>query len=106
MAYSNLIKNYTYLYVWHCFFDTRTCQVMAVLKSKFEQSVIDIVKEKRLKLKISQAELARLLDVSEGFIGNVENPKYRAKYNLNHINSLALIFNCSPKEFLPKEPVK
>jgi len=52
---------------------------MASLKTIFEQSIIDIVKEKHLKHKISQAELARLFDVSEGFIGNVDNPKYRTK---------------------------
>ncbi len=79
---------------------------MAALQTNIEQYVIDKVREKRLKLKISQAELARILDVSEGFIGNVENPKYRAKYNLNHINMLAKVFKCSPRDFLPKEPVK
>lgn len=42
-----------------------------------------------------------MLDVSFGFIGNIENPKYSAKYNLNHINKLAFIFECSPKDFLP-----
>jgi transcriptional regulator with XRE-family HTH domain len=82
-----------------------TCQLMAN-HSTIEQFVIDKVKEKRLKLNISQAELARLMDVSEGFIGNIENPQYRAKYNLNHINELAKIFKCSPKYFLPKEPLK
>jgi transcriptional regulator with XRE-family HTH domain len=70
--------------------------------SDIEQFVIDRVKEKRIKLKISQAQLAHLLDVSEGFIGNVESPNYRAKYNLNHINELSKIFDCSPRDFLPK----
>jgi transcriptional regulator with XRE-family HTH domain len=73
--------------------------------SKIEQFIIDKVREKRIKLKISQAELASLLDVSEGFIGNVESSKYRAKYNFNHLNSIAKVFKCSPRDFLPKEPV-
>jgi transcriptional regulator with XRE-family HTH domain len=72
--------------------------------SKIEQYIIDKIREKRLKLNISQAELARQLDVSEGFIGNVESPNYRAKYNINHLNAIANIFKCSPREFLPKEP--
>ncbi|OQP44183.1 transcriptional regulator [Niastella yeongjuensis] len=72
--------------------------------SKIEQYIIDKIREKRLKLNISQAELARQLDVSEGFIGNVESPNYRAKYNINHLNAIAKIFKCSPREFLPKEP--
>ena len=74
-------------------------------QTDIEQYVIKKVKEKRLKMKLSQAGLAYLLDMSEGFIGNVESPNYRAKYNLNHINQLARIFSCSPKDFLPKSPL-
>ena len=70
-----------------------------------EDYVINTVKEKRIKKGISQAGLAHLLEVSEGFIGNVESPNYRAKYNLNHLNALAKIFECSPKDFLPKVPL-
>ncbi|HYD91447.1 MAG TPA: helix-turn-helix transcriptional regulator, partial [Flavobacterium sp.] len=72
---------------------------------KIDQYVIGKVREKRLKLKISQAELAHLLDVSEGFIGNIESPNYRAKYNIHHLNELAKLFKCSPRDFLPKEPI-
>jgi transcriptional regulator with XRE-family HTH domain len=73
------------------------------LHSEIEQYVINIVREKRIEKNISQRELAYSLDVSIGFIGDIENPKYRAKYNLNHINELAKIFECSPKDFLPEE---
>ncbi len=73
--------------------------------SKIEQYIIDKVRERRLKLNISQAELAHQLDVSEGFIGNVESPNYRAKYNINHLNAIAKIFKCSPRDFWPKEPI-
>jgi transcriptional regulator with XRE-family HTH domain len=73
--------------------------------SKIEQYIIDKVRQKRIKLKISQAELARLLDFSEGFIGNVESSKYRAKYNVNHLNAIAKVLGCSPREFLPKDPL-
>lgn len=44
--------------------------------AKIEKYVINKVKQRRLELRISQAELAHLLDVSEGFIGNIENPNY------------------------------
>lgn len=73
--------------------------------SKVEQYVIDKVKQKRNKLKISQADLASYLDKSEGFIGNVENPKYRAKYNITLLNDIAKLLKCSPRDFLPKEPL-
>jgi transcriptional regulator with XRE-family HTH domain len=73
--------------------------------TKIEQYIITAVKERRLAKNISQKEIAYFLDVSLGFIGNVENPKYRAKYNLNHLNELAKILDCSPKDFLPDKPV-
>jgi transcriptional regulator with XRE-family HTH domain len=72
---------------------------------QIDNYVIGKVKEMRIKHKISQAELARLMDVSEGFIGNIESPNYRAKYNIKHLNDLAIIFNCSPKDFLPEKPL-
>jgi transcriptional regulator with XRE-family HTH domain len=69
-----------------------------------EQYVVDKVKEYRLKANMSQADLAAHLNVSYGFIGQVENPRERTKYNLKHLNALATIFNCSPKDFLPQKP--
>lgn len=74
------------------------------MKTKIEQFVIDKVKELRSKENMSQAKLADLLEVSKGFIGNVENSKKIEKYNLNHINELAIIFNCSVTDFFPNDP--
>jgi transcriptional regulator with XRE-family HTH domain len=74
-------------------------------QSNIEQFVIEKVKEHRLKLNISQAELAFRIGVSPGFIGNVESRKFSAKYNLNHLNKFAEVFGCSPKDFLPETPV-
>jgi transcriptional regulator with XRE-family HTH domain len=70
-----------------------------------EQYVIDKVRELRTEKGISQRELANLLDLSNGFIGNAESNKRRAKYNLNHINGFAKLFKCSLKDFLPDEPI-
>lgn len=70
-----------------------------------EQYVIDVVRQMRTEKKISQKELSYALNLSIGFIGNVESSKFRAKYNLSHINKLAEIFECSPKDFLPPTPL-
>lgn len=70
-----------------------------------EQYVIDTVRRMRLEKKISQKELAYSLNLSIGFIGDVESSKSRAKYNLSHINKLAEYFGCSPKDFLPSSPL-
>lgn len=76
-----------------------------VKKSKLQLYIIDRVKEMRVDHKMSQAILAIKLKVSDSFIGAVENPKHRAKYNLEHLNSLAKIFECSPRDFLPENPI-
>jgi transcriptional regulator with XRE-family HTH domain len=70
--------------------------------TEIEQYIIDVVREKRKEAKLSQAALAHLLEVSEGYIGNIESPKYQDTYNVNHINKLAKIFKCSPRDFLPE----
>ncbi|WP_343703981.1 helix-turn-helix transcriptional regulator [Chitinophaga sp.] len=69
-----------------------------------DQYIIDVVREKRKALKMSQDELAERLGVSKGFIGNVESPKYIDKYSTAQINELAKIFECSPRDFLPEDP--
>lgn len=68
-----------------------------------EQYVIDAVRDRRKKMGISQEKLAHLLGYSEGFIANIETTKRKSKYNLKHLNELAKVLDCSPKDFLPSE---
>lgn len=75
------------------------------MKSKIDHYVINKVKEKRLEMNLSQADLAYELKVSVGFIGKIENDKYPSHYNIKHLNQLAKILDCSPQDFLPKKPV-
>lgn len=75
------------------------------IKTEVELFVINKVREKRMNENISQAQLALQLDVSVGFIGHVESPNKRAKYNLNHLNKLCKVFNCSFQEFFPDKPL-
>lgn len=69
--------------------------------TKIEQYIIDKVRSERIKNNLSQIDIANFLDVSPGFISAVESPKGVAKYNLNHINKLSILFKCSPQDFLP-----
>jgi transcriptional regulator with XRE-family HTH domain len=87
------------------FFVESTISMNNVLLDPIEQYVIDTVRRMRIEKKYSQKELAFMLDLSIGFIGDVESSKERAKYNLSHINKLAEIFECSPKDFLPEKPL-
>ncbi|HAB53263.1 MAG TPA: transcriptional regulator [Ignavibacteriales bacterium] len=74
-------------------------------KSSFDKYIILKIKEKRIEKGLSQSELAAKLGVSSGFIGKIESLNTTSKYNLNHLNKLALIFSCSPKDFLPNNPI-
>ncbi|MDR3714751.1 MAG: helix-turn-helix transcriptional regulator [Puia sp.] len=73
--------------------------------SKLDKYVIKKVKEKRLALGLSQADLSFELNVSTGFIGQVESANYPAHYNLRHLNELAKILDCSLYDLLPKNPL-
>jgi transcriptional regulator with XRE-family HTH domain len=67
-----------------------------------EQHVIDIVRKLRRNKRLRQQDLAKILNTSSSFIGNVENMHNPAKYNLKHIRRLAEHFELSPKFFLPE----
>jgi len=67
-----------------------------------EQHVIDIVRKLRRNKRLRQQDLARILNTSSSFIGNVENVHNPAKYNLKHISRLADYFELSPRFFLPE----
>lgn len=75
------------------------------MKTNIDIYVIEQVKRKRTENGISQACLAENLEMSRGFIGDVENPRQNAKYNLRHLNEIAKILQCSPRDFLPEDPL-
>jgi transcriptional regulator with XRE-family HTH domain len=74
-------------------------------KSKFEWAVIEKVKALREKKQLSQVDIAKMLDLSAGFVGQIESVNSPSKYNLNHLNRLALEMGCSPKDFMPEKGV-
>ncbi|KAA6304459.1 hypothetical protein EZS27_043892 [termite gut metagenome] len=66
---------------------------------------IQVMRKKRAERGWSQQELADYMNISKTFIGNIENPRQRARLNLGHLNELAKVFQCSPKDFLPDTPL-
>ncbi|AMP98665.1 DNA-binding protein [Pedobacter cryoconitis] len=73
--------------------------------SKIEQYVIDKVREIRMKAEISQSNLSAGMELSSKFVGNVESSKTPDKYNINHLNKIAEILQCSIKDFFPDKPI-
>lgn len=74
-------------------------------KSKFELAIIDKVKELRIQKNLTQDDIAAILNISRGFVGQIESPNSESKYNLNHLNKLALEMGCSPQDFIPEKPI-
>lgn len=74
-------------------------------KTKFEMAVIDKVTEMRRKKNLSQDEIAIILGLSRGYIGQIESPNSPSTYNINHLNRLAYELGCSPQDFMPNKPI-
>lgn len=74
-------------------------------KNKIDSYIISVVKKLRTDLGYTQEDIAIHLNVSTGYIGHVESPKFRAKYNIEQLNELAKLFKCSPKDFMPEKPL-
>jgi len=75
------------------------------LKTKIDWFIVTKVKELRHARNLEQDDIAIHLNVSSGFIGQIESPNFRAKYNTQHLNELAKLFKCSPKDFMPEKPL-
>ncbi len=71
------------------------------VKTKIDIHVMEKVREKRMERGMSQSQLAFELGVATGFVGMVENIRYPQKYNVVHLNEIARILDCSPKDFWP-----
>jgi transcriptional regulator with XRE-family HTH domain len=74
-------------------------------KSKIDWYIINKVREMRIAKDITQEDIAIQLNLSVGFIGHIESPNFRAKYNTIHLNELAKLLGCSPRDFLPEKPL-
>lgn len=75
------------------------------MQSKIEKYIIDRVRERRKELGLTQLDLSQKLDMSDSFISHIESPNRRAKYNINHLNAIAKVLKCSPKDFWPDKPL-
>lgn len=70
--------------------------------SEIEKYIIAKVRQMREERGMSQMELSLKLGKGPGFIGDIEAPSKRAHYNIKHLNDIAKIFGCSPREFWPE----
>lgn len=73
---------------------------------EIERYVIRRVKEVRESKSITQEELSLSIGKNIGFISQIEAPSKKAKYNLIHLNLIAIALGCSIKDFLPDDPIR
>lgn len=72
--------------------------------TKIEDYIIQRVKAMRTERGWSQQALADYMNLSQGFIRDIESPRKIAKYNINHINTLAKLFKVPFADFFPDKP--
>lgn len=65
--------------------------------------VIEKVKERREACEMTQEALAHALNYSSSYINKFE--KGKKKFNISHLNEIAKILKCAPKDFLPDKPL-
>lgn len=78
------------------------------MRTPIEQYIIDRIRERREFLGITQEKLAFSLGFeSQGYISKIESssPNYDDSYNINHLNEIAKILKCSPRDFWPEIPL-
>jgi len=75
------------------------------INTGIEQYVINRIKEIRVSKGISQAKLAHMIELSVGFVGNVENPTHIATSYLNHLNRISLELDVPFKDFFPEKGI-
>jgi len=72
---------------------------------KIERYIILRVKELREEKNITQEQLSLAIGKNITFISQIEAPSKKAKYNIIHLNLIAKVLECSPKDFWPENPL-
>ena len=72
---------------------------MAVSKTDYQIEVINRVRTLRMKHEFSQQQLAQLLGITNGSVGNIESLHYCNKYTLRQLACIAKHFNVPIESF-------
>ncbi|MGS2762146.1 helix-turn-helix domain-containing protein [Sinomicrobium sp. M5D2P9] len=74
-------------------------------KTKIELKIVQLVKDKRDELNRTQSDIADLLGVTRGYIGQIEMENSPSMYSYDQLNELAKYLKCSMRDFVPENPV-
>ena len=70
-----------------------------------ERYIIDRIRDRRNELNISQVELSYRLGKSDKYIAQFESYSTGKSYNVEMINEIAKVLDCSPRDFWPEKPL-
>ncbi|RRJ89416.1 XRE family transcriptional regulator [Paenimyroides tangerinum] len=73
---------------------------------EIERFIISKVKEIRESKGITQEQLSLALGKNISYVSQIEAQSKTAKYNISILNLLAIVLDCSPKDFWPEHPIK
>lgn len=73
---------------------------------EIERFIISKVREIRDSKGITQEQLSLALGKNISYISQIEAKSKTAKYNISMLNLIAIVLDCSPKEFWPEEAIK
>jgi transcriptional regulator with XRE-family HTH domain len=74
-------------------------------KEPIDWYIVSQIRDLRHRNGLTQTDLAIALNVSVGFIGQVESVNHSAKYNIYHLCKLSQLFNCSMRNFFPADVI-
>ncbi len=78
--------------------------IIEIITSELDFYIIEKIRDLRIKAGLDQVALAQKLGVSEGYIGNIENPKHTAKANIRMLARIANALELkSYMELFPEE---
>ena len=72
---------------------------MAVSKTDYQIEVINRVRTLRMKRECSQQQMAQLLGITNGSVGNIESLHYGNKYTLRQLSKIAKHFGVPIESF-------
>lgn len=79
-------------------------EIIEVTISQLDWHIISRVKKLRKDKKISQDALSVKMGFSEKFLGNIENPTIKTKFNISHLNLLSKALDCTLWDLVPETP--
>jgi len=80
--------------------------IIEIITSEIDFEVMEKIRIARIKAGIDQVELAQRVGVSEGYIGNIENPKIDARVNMRMFGRIATALNLDSYHNLLPDKVK